>query len=152
MEEQIKRTVGLLKVLYALFWAVPVATVVWGEAGASWTGLLAGDVRGTYVAETVVILLTVLCVPVSLKLFARILSRQIAKAGIERAVSLYAWWSTWRLAMLFVPVMCGVVGYYLSLSNNSLLCAMIGLVASLFCVPGEKRLRRELNIDKQGEE
>ena len=144
MEEQIKRAVRILKACYAIFWAVPVAVVIWGEAGASWTGLLAGNVRMTYGAETIVILLTVLNVPVSLKLFARILSRQIA-------ISLYVRWSVWRLAMLFLPIACGMAGYYLLMSNNCLLCALIGLVASLFCVPGEQRLRRELNIDKEEE-
>lgn len=151
MEERIKHTVSLLKVAYALFWAMPVAAVVWGESGASWAGLLAGDVRGTYVMEAVVILLTVVNVPLSLKLFARILGRQLARVGIEQAVRLYALWSIWRLAMLFLPMMCGVVSYYLLMSNNCLLCGLIGLVASLFCVPGEKRLRRELNIDQEGE-
>ena len=151
MEEQIKRAVRILKACYAIFWAVPVAVVIWGEAGASWTGLLAGNVRMTYGAETIVILLTVLNVPVSLKLFARILSRQIAQTGIGQAISLYVRWSVWRLTMLFLPIACGMAGYYLLMSNNCLLCALIGLVASLFCVPGEQRLRRELNIDKEEE-
>ena len=149
MEEQIKRTVMYTKICYLVFWLLPVSIVVAGECGASWVGLYAGDVRAAYVAETLVILLTACCVPVSLKLFAWILAKKIDHMSIATALKLYARWSTVRLALLLLPVLTGCVAYYLLMSNKSILCALIALTASLFCLPGEGRLRIELKINAE---
>jgi uncharacterized membrane protein len=51
--------------------------------------------------------------------------------------------------MLLVIVLVGLMCYYLTMSKSSGLCALIGLVATLFCIPGDERLRRELHIDKE---
>ena len=105
-----------------------------------------------YGVETLVILLTVLCVPLALKLFAWVLARRIDAVGIDRALRLYVVWSTVRVLLLFLPALGGFLGYCLLLSNKCLLCGLIALVAMLFCVPGQKRLRSELHIDKEVEE
>lgn len=149
MEERIKRTVIYLKALYIVAWVLPLLVGIAGEAGVSWTGLYAGDVRTTYGVETLVILLTVVCVPVSLKLFAWVVARKIDRTGIDGALRLYAGWSAVRVLMLLVPALAGFLGYVLVLSNNCLLCGFIALVAMLFCVPGQNRLRRELHIEEE---
>lgn len=38
--------------------------------------------------------------------------------------------------------------YYLTLGSLGLLCALITVTASLFCIPGDKRLREENYIYK----
>ncbi len=149
MEERIKRIVIYLKSLHILCWTLPLLVGIWSETGAPWTGMYAGDVRLTYGLETLVILLTVLCVPLSLKLFAWILKGRIDGAGIDRALHLYVVWSTVRVGLLFIPAVLGFACYGLLLSDKCLLCGLIALVASLFCVPSGKRLRAELRIDKE---
>ena len=52
------------------------------------------------------------------------------------------------MLMLEAAVIINILTYYLTLSNTGLLCALITLTASLFCIPGEKRLREELHINK----
>lgn len=151
MEEQIKHIVIYLKTIYILAWILPLAVGIAGEAGVSLAGLYAGEVRTTYIMETAVIFLTVVCVPVSLKLFAWVVARKIDPVGIDRALRLYARWSTVRLLMLFLPALAGFMGYVLVLSNNCLLCGLIALVTMLFCIPGQNRLRQELHIDKEKE-
>ena len=54
-----------------------------------------------------------------------------------------------RLALLALPVLGGFLTYYMVLSNTGVLCALIALTASLFCLPGEERLRKELHINKE---
>ena len=54
-----------------------------------------------------------------------------------------------RLALLAMPVLAGFLTYYMMLSNKGVLCALIALTASLFCLPGENRLRKELHIEKE---
>ena len=50
---------------------------------------------------------------------------------------------------LALPLMAGFLTYYGMLSTTGLLCALIALTASLYCLPGEERLRRELHIERE---
>ena len=133
------------------FWLLPVIWIIVGETGGDWVGIYADDVRTTYFAETLSILLVAACVPVSLKLFAWVLTRKIDKVSLPEALRLYSFWSKVRVALLSLPVWVGLAVYYLTLSNKGLLCAFIALTASLFCLPGEGRLRKELHINKEEE-
>ncbi len=151
MEEQIRRTVSGIRMTYVCFWLVPIIFIIYGECGGSLVGLYVEDTRMAYYAETLSILITAVCVPVSLKLFAWVLVKKINKAGIADALRLYTTWSLIRLVLLALPVWIGGATYYLTLSSTGALCAAIALTASLFCLPGEERLRRELHIDKDME-
>jgi hypothetical protein len=102
-------------------------------------------------AETVTILLAASCVPIALKLFSWVLIRKIDVVTLPEALRLYALWSGVRLALLAIPVLAGFFTYYIMLSSTGALCALIGLTASLFCLPGEGRLRKELHINKEEE-
>lgn len=151
MEERIKQVTRLLKVLYACYWLLAVFIVVCSETTDHWTGLYADDVRTTFEAETITILLAVVCVPVSLKLFSRVLDHKIDVVSLPVALRLYARWNAVRLVLLALPVVAGLFTYYLTLSTKGVLCALIALTASLFCIPSENRLRKELRIDKEKE-
>ena len=133
MEEQIKKTAARVRTTFAYFWMLPILLVLLGETGGGLVGMYAGDVRTTYMAETVTILLAASCVPIALKLFSWVLIRKIDVVTLPEALRLYALWS-------------GVM-----LSSTGALCALIGLTASLFCLPGEGRLRKELHINKEEE-
>ena len=122
MEEQIKKTAARVRTTFAYFWMLPILFVLLGETGGGLVGMYAGDVRATYMAET-----------------------------LPEALRLYALWSGVRLALLAIPVLAGFFTYYIMLSSTGALCALIGLTASLFCLPGEGRLRKELHINKEEE-
>lgn len=149
MEEQIKQVVKQIKVTFVYFWLLPILLVILGESGGDWIGIYAGNVRVTYFAETITILLVATCVPLSLKLFSWILVRRIDTVAIQDALRLYSFWCRIRLALLAIPVLAGFFTYYMILSDTGALCALIALTASLFCLPGEERLRKELHIDKE---
>ena len=142
MEEQIKKTAARVRTTFAYFWMLPILLVLLGETGGGWVGMYAGDVRVTYMAETVTILLAASCVPIALKLFSWVLIRKIDVVTLPEAL---------RLALLAIPVLAGFFTYYIMLSSTGALCALIGLTASLFCLPGEGRLRKELHINKEEE-
>ena len=63
MENQIKHVAARLKVIFVSFWLLPVLLIVVGETGGEWVGTYAADVRATYFAETLVILLVAICLP-----------------------------------------------------------------------------------------
>lgn len=98
--------------------------------------------------ETLGILLTALCIPLSLKLFSLVLKKKIDQMTITLALKCYVQWSIVRLGILEVAIVTNLLCYYLTLSTTGNLCMLIGLTASLFCLPGEKRLRNELHITK----
>jgi len=148
MGKEIKKTTAHVKVAFACFWMISILLVISGEMGSSWVGLYVGNISATYMAETITILLTASCVPISLKLFSWVLTRKIDIAALPKALRLYALWSDIRLVLLSLPVLTGFFTYYMMLSTTGVLCGMIGLTASLFCLPGEERLRKELHIDK----
>ena len=138
MEEQIKRIVKSQKVQYISFWIIPLLLVLLGEAGVLPVGIKADNVRAVYVFETL-----------SLKLFSFVLTKKIDQLTFPVALSRYMLWGAVRLALLEFVVVFNLAGYYFTLSSTGALCALIGLTASFFCLPGEKRLRAELHIDKE---
>lgn len=77
MEEQIKRIVKSQKVQYISFWIIPLLLVLLGEAGVLPVGIKADNVRAVYVFETIGILMTAVCIPLSLKLFSFVLTKKI---------------------------------------------------------------------------
>lgn len=143
------RTALRLRILYIGFWILPVILVVVGETGGDWVGMYAADVRFTFFAETACILMAAVCVPTALKLFAWMMRRKIDKVPLTDALRLYFAWSVVRLILLAMPVLVGLAVYYSVLSNTGVLCACIALTASLFCLPGEGRMRKELHIHKE---
>lgn len=149
MEEQIKKTAARVRTMFACFWMLPILIVLLGETGGGWVGMYAGNARAAYVAETATILLAAFCVPVSLKLFSWVLARKMDMETLPEALRLYALWSGVRLVLLAIPALAGFFTYYIMWSTTGVLCALIGLTASLFCLPGEERLRKELHIDKE---
>lgn len=149
MEGQIKNTAHVVKVIYGCFWLLPLACVMFGELDAGWVGAYASNVKLAYLVETVVILLTAIFVPLSLKLFAWAVTKKINNETLPVALRMYVRWYAVRLFLLALPVGLGFLSYYLLMSSKGVLCALIGLTASLFCLPGEERLRRELQIEKE---
>ena len=149
MDEQIEQIVKKLKISYAAFWALPILIVIAGEADLFPVGVWGGDIQATYLFETLSILITALCVPLSLKLFSLVLTKKIDQMTIVLALKRYEQWSYIRLGLLAVAVFMNLACYYLTLSNTGNLCMLIALTASLFCMPGEKRLRSELHITKE---
>ena len=139
MDELIKQITKRLKLFFCIF------------CGVEYVGMYADNVRVTYITESAVILLSAVCVPFSLKFFSYILAKKIDRVPLEKALHLYSFWSAVRLLLLAIPVLAGFSVYYLMLSTTGLLCGFIGLTASLFCLPGEKRLRKELRISEEDE-
>ena len=110
------------------------------------TGLYAHDVRASYIFETITILLTAILIPSSLKAFSYILKRQINNQSTVIAIKKYFLWSLVRLLLLFLIIIVGLSCYFLTLSSTGALCALMGITASLFCIPSEEKLKKEIHL------
>lgn len=149
MEEQIKQVVKKLKTSYLLFWIVTIFLFVLGEMDILPVGIFADDIKVRYYFETVGILLTAICIPLSLKLFSLVLKHKINQLSFPVALNRYALWSMVRQGLLLAVIVCNLLCYYMTMSSTGALCALCALTASFFCLPGEKRLRQELHISKE---
>lgn len=144
MEKQIKRVTAILKIQFFLFWLFPILLFAAFEADLLPVGVYAADAGKQYLWETAGILLTIVCVPLALKLFSIVLKKKIDTLAFPAALERYSFWSGVRLGLLEITVLLNIVIYYMTLNNIGGLCALIGLTASAFCLPGEKRLRDEV--------
>ncbi len=152
MEEHIKRAVRNLNISYVFFWVLPAFLLGAGEFELIHVGSIEGKIQATYYFETIGILLTALCIPLSLKLFSLVLKKKIDNMTITLALKRYVQMSIVRLGILEIAIIVNLLCYYLTLSSTGNLCMLIGLTASLFCLPSEKKLRNELHISKDEDE
>lgn len=152
MDEQIKKLVRILQIQYWLFISLAIAYCAVYEIGWIEEGIYAGDVRLQYIWETIAILTTVILVPLSLKLFNIVMTKKVVKSSLQVAMRLYKRWNEIRLLMLAIVTFLNIYVYYTTLDNIGGLCALIGVTASIFCLPSEKKLKEELNITNTIEE
>lgn len=152
MEQQIKTLVRILHIQYWLFIILAIGYSVAYEVGWLEEGIYAGDARQQYIWETAGILVTVILVPLSLKLFGVIMTKRVTSVSLPVAMKMYKRWNEIRLLMLASVTFFNIFVYYSTLNNIGGLCALIGVTASIFCLPGEKKLKAELNIPNTIEE
>jgi hypothetical protein len=152
MKEQIKRILKWQIVAFILVWALPLVYALLHEAGVLSQGVLAGDAQMEYIFQTIGILMTIVLIPFALRIFNLNLVKRIQELPLQQALKSYRIWADVRLALLVVPALINLQFYYLTLNNTGLFCAAMSLIASLFCVPSESRIKNELDLPENLEE
>lgn len=152
MKEQIKRILKWQIVAFILVWALPLVYALLHETGVLSQGALAGDARMEYIFQTIGILMTIVLIPFALRIFNLNLVKRIQELPLQQALKSYRIWADVRLALLVVPALINLQFYYLTLNNTGLFCAAMALIASLFCVPSESRIKNELDLPENLEE
>ena len=146
MKEQIKRILIIQKSAFLGVWTAPLLLVVLYETGLYQEGLLAGNAQMEYILQSVSILLTIGLIPFALRMFNMNLVKRIKDLPLQQALKSYQTWSLLRLALLFVPAIMALSFYYLTMNTTNLFCACMALIATLFCVPSESRIKNELDL------
>lgn len=146
MKEQIKRILIIQKSAFIGVWTAPLLLVVLYETGLYQEGLLAGNAQMEYILQSVSILLTIGLIPFALRMFNMNLVKRIKDLPLQQALKSYQIWSFLRLALLFVPAILALSFYYLTMNTTNLFCACMALIATLFCVPSENRIKNELDL------
>lgn len=147
MEKEIRQTVLFLKRCYYAFLLLTILLIIFVGIADSYAGSLATDAKAIYIAETLIILVTIIFVPLSLKCYAWFLANKINHMSIAHALKAYRSINLFRLLLLAIPTFVGFAIYYTMMSSTGALCAMIAFTASLFCLPSQKRVYQELYID-----
>ena len=148
MKEKIKRILNLQKSAFIVVWAAPILLAALYECGAETfqKGIYEGNAQMEYIFQSVSILLTIGLIPFALRMFNLNLVKRIKELPMEQALKSYQKWSDVRLGLLFVPAILGVSFYYLTMNTTNLFCACMALIATLFCIPSESRIKNELDL------
>ena len=146
MKEQIKRIQIIQKSAFLGVWTAPLLLVVLYETGLYQEGMIAGNAQMEYILQSVSILLTIGLIPFALRMFNLNLVKRIKDLPLQQALKSYQIWSILRLALLFVPAILALSFYYLTMNTTNLFCACMALIATLFCVPSESRIKNELDL------
>ena len=148
MNEKIKRILNLQKSAFIVVWAAPILLAALYECGAETfqKGIYEGNAQMEYIFQSVSILLTIGLIPFALRMFNLNLVKRIKELPMEQALKSYQKWSDVRLGLLFVPAILGVSFYYLTMNTTNLFCACMALIATLFCIPSENRIKNELDL------
>lgn len=146
MKEQIKRILIIQKSAFLGVWTAPLLLVVLYETGLYQEGMIAGNAQMEYILQSVSILLTIGLIPFALRMFNLNLVKRIKELPLQQALKSYQTWSLLRLALLFVPAIMALSFYYLTMNTTNLFCACMALIATLFCVPSESRIKNELDL------
>lgn len=143
IEKTIKRQVARQWMEYILFWLLTAMFALAYEFDLLAEGLWVGQTQKEYVGETVSVLLTMALIPLALKLFPLLLPR-CTKGSVEERLRAYGRLSLVRLLLLAVSAWLNLWIYYATLDNIGGLCALITMTASVFCMPGEQKLKDDL--------
>ena len=148
-----KQIIRRLNVEYAVFLVLSIGLYVLGECGVLPEGGLVGRSAAVYALQCGTALLTIVLIPLALKSFHVALQRMGAQPDAAQRRRSYVRWSEIRLALFFVIIVVALTAYYATVSNLGFYCAVMALIASLFCIPSPKGIRAELEmIDTLAEE
>ena len=127
-----------LRIEYIVYILLALLLVALYELQVFTKGTMEGHTTAVYVLECIGVLLTVVLVPLALKSFHVALERIAEKEEQEHRRS-YVKWNEIRLAMFVVVVLVNISIYYVASSTTCGYCAVIGAIASLFCLPPTKK-------------
>lgn len=146
MEKLIERLMRVLWIQLGTSLALAVLLVCLFEWNVLPEGLFAGDVLMGYVLQTLTILVTLLCLPLALKLYNRKVSKHRPEGSLPEAISNLAHWSGRRVFTISLPIYVGIIAYYFTLNVSHIFCALIACIALCICLPIKERVLEQLDI------
>lgn len=147
----IEKILKRLRLEFILMWVLSAVLAVCYETDLFTEGLCVGDATVSYVLEAAAILLTLAAVPVALKISGHFLRRRLAGRTLEEASVILLRWSEVQVFLLTIVVLIDVSVYYATLESLGILCAAVGLVASLLCLPSRTKLENYLSNPKENQ-
>ncbi len=147
MEERIINKVNQkLNRIATLLLILCIMTAAAGESGI----LPLGIVPEAYIynVQITACLLTVICVPVALKL----LSWQNIRGCIRNNPTEYYVWATKRLLLIYVPMLLNILLHYLLMDMSPFYLSLICAVAVLYVWPSKARMMQEIKEKNNDEE
>lgn len=139
-KKYIHKLYNTLLIEFFVVWLMAVAVVVLGETGIIPNGIVPAQSNDEFLFNTAAIVLTVIGIPVAIKLFTLNTTRGLRRMNKEEALNAYHVWSAVRMAILFVLAVLGLVVYYITLNTGGVFCCCISLCVTLYCWPSKEKI------------
>ena len=92
------------------------------------------------------ILSTLLVLPLALQLFLLNTTRGLRRMNKDEALDFYHAWSLIRLLLISLCIAYNLIAYFMTLNATGLLCALMGLCITIYCLPTHRRIREFMDI------
>ena len=109
-------------------------------------GQLVGNADAEYALGTVCVLLTIITVPLSFKLFSNQLTKHKSLGLGDRMERYRVLWNL-RIVCFGIVTVFDLWAYYATLNNIGGFCALICVAASLLFAPSQKRIAGDLDVE-----
>lgn len=144
MEKYIQNLCSALKMELLAVWLLAIVAVVLGEVGVIPNGVVAAHSQDEFYLNTAVIVLTIVGVPLAMRLFTLNITRGLRRMNNEDALTSYHVWSAVRMGILALTALLGIVVYYLLAHPTGAFCALIAMCVTLYCWPSTAKIEAYL--------
>lgn len=140
MVKYIQKLLNALRVEIVIVWVMAVMAVVLGELDVIPNGLVLPHSSEEFELNTVAIVLTVVGIPVAIKLFTLNTTKGLRRMNYDEALKSYHVWSIVRLGILLIALVFSIGVYYIATSVSGAFCALIALLATVYCWPSGAKI------------
>ena len=140
VNKYINKLYNVLRMELLCVWLTAACVVVLGEVGVIPNGAVEPFSNEEFLLNVATIILTVVGIPVALKLFTLNTTRGLRRMNKDEALSAYHVWSAVRMAILCVLVVFGLVVYYVTMNTSGAFCCCIALFTTLYCWPSREKI------------
>ncbi len=145
MTKYIDKLMGTLKAEFFVTWLIAAIVACLGETDIIPNGLIMPNTTGEFKVNTIVVILTVVGVPLALKLFSLNTTKGLRRMDNDEALKAYHVWSSVRMAILCLDMCLGLAAYYVTLNVTGALCALVALATSVCCWPSSGKISAYLD-------
>lgn len=124
------------RICFVVVWIIACMQAVLSELGVFPVAYVRLDAAGQYVIQLVGIVLTLVCIYVSLKWYKFSFVKRRMTNDIDARN--YHQQGLFRVVVIAVPILYNLFLYYATLNSQLSFCFLISMLASVFCWPKEK--------------
>ncbi|MCR5313956.1 MAG: hypothetical protein K6E54_10050 [Bacteroidaceae bacterium] len=146
MEKKIQEILLILKSTIVALWSISIILVILGENNIFADWIVEPNSQEEFVLNCVVIFLTVIGVPLSLKFYNLCTTHSLRRMNNDEALQSYLVHACVRNVVLLLIIAIDIVVYYITANITGAMCALIVAMISLYCWP--KRVQLDEYLEK----
>ncbi|NLV52446.1 MAG: hypothetical protein GXY64_04175 [Bacteroidales bacterium] len=149
MTKYIQKLFNALRIELLMVWLLWVIVIVLGEVDVIPNGIIAPKSNEEFVLTTTAIVLTVVGIPLAIRLFTLNTTKGLRRMDNDEALNSYHIWSLVRMGILcLVALFCTTV-YYLTMNVSGAVLALVAMVVTLYCWPSKEKIAAYLESVQQ---
>ncbi len=146
MEKRINSLLLMLRIESCVAWGLLIIVVVIGKLGVIINGSVETGSDVEFKLNCACILSTLLILPLALQLFLLNTTKGLRRMNKDEALDFYHMWSMIRLMLVSLCIAYNIIAYFMTLNTTGILCALMGLAVTVYCLPTHKRIEEFMKI------